>query len=97
MKKSVSEQIEEQALAVGNDKKLLKKRLLNTRSCLSRFYKPFFKEYTFEFENKRLVSSCGKYFLQWFLRNDPLSPPSYYNQQLSEGVVYLFENQEEKS
>ena len=82
---------EMEALKVCNNKILLKKRLMSARSVLVRELYGLFNKHTFDFEQKRLVSSCGKYALQWRLRDKPNEPESYENQQTSIGGVFFIE------
>lgn len=49
----------------------------------------FGKGASFDFDNKRIVSSDGKLALQWMLRDRPDQPESYRNQQTNQGVVRL--------
>lgn len=81
---------EELAIAVGNDRKELRKRLMEARSVLNGRYHKFFqhKHLRFDFEHKRLLGFDG-WFLQWQIRLDPKSPESYENQQTSIGAVTL--------
>ena len=84
------ESLEELAHRVGNDPKLLKKRLLESVAVLTSRYREFFKRGTlFDFENKRLYSSDHSLYLQWSIREYPDHPPSYNNQQTSGGCVQL--------
>ena len=78
---------EQKAMEVGNNKKLLKKRLLEAKSCLPDELIKYFKNAIFDFENKRLVGDA--YILQWQVRICPHEPESYTNQQTSIGVVIL--------
>lgn len=80
---------EERALQIGANRIRLKKRLLEARSVLANEFRQRFKKYTFDFENKRLVSSDNKLALQWQLRDRPNEPESYENQQTSVGSVLL--------
>jgi hypothetical protein len=82
-------QKEMQAIVVGGTRKLLKKRLQESIAVLKSEYRDFFKTFTFDFENKRFVSSCGTYHLQWKLRKRPDQPESHENQQTSRGIVQL--------
>lgn len=83
--------LEEQAIAVGNDRKALRARLNSTKSVLVTDLRKLFKESTFDFDNKRLVSGNGQIILQWKVRADPGSPISYHNQQTSQGTVEVLE------
>ena len=60
--------LEEQAIELSKCKTKLKKRLLEARSLLMASFRIPFKEYTYEFDKKRLVSSDGKYALCWQTR-----------------------------
>ena len=83
---------EEQARAIGESKTLLKKRLLEARSVLNTEGRKAFRKYTFDFDNKRLVSEDGKLVLQWRVRRHPSWPESYKNQQTNTGTVLLLED-----
>jgi hypothetical protein len=82
---------EELAQRIGNSKTLLRKRLAETRSCLDADIAKMFRPGVFDFERKRLVSNCGKYCLQWKVRQYPEKPTDYNNQQTSTGYVRLVE------
>lgn len=90
---SVLEQIENEAIALSNNRAKLLKRLLDARSVLRPWIAKYFKTYTFDFQNKRLISSSGKSCLQWQLRPDPNKTESYENQQTSRGCVILTNNE----
>lgn len=79
------------AVALSENKTQLKKRLNDAKSCLTSHYNKLMQGSTFDFINKRLVSKCGKYFLQWLVRFRPDKPESYENQQTRRGCVVLFE------
>lgn len=79
---------ENKALAVGNDKKALCKRLNDTKSVLADSFVPFFRSSKFDFKNKRLIGTNG-YYLQWKLRPMPDKPISYNNWQTTRGTVSL--------
>ncbi len=78
---------EEKAAMIGASRSLLRKRLREAISGLADWAWPAFKLPRFEFENKRLISSCGRYALQWKLRHRPDQPPSYHNLQTTCGIV----------
>lgn len=78
---------EQKALAIGNDKKLLLKRLNEAKACLNNEGKKLFQSCTYDFENKRLVGNGA--VLQWRVRRYPDQPESYENQQTSVGVVFI--------
>lgn len=79
---------EQKALAVGNDRKELRKRLNAAKACLKAVHKKYFKTVIFDFENKRLIGNG--HYLQWQLRNQPDLPESYDNQQTNCGTVCLY-------
>lgn len=92
----MSDTLERQARTVGGNRDLLHRHLDIAKTILlpneypSRYdFKEYFKPGRFEFDNKRLVSECGTYALQWSVREDPKSPISYENQQTSVGSVKL--------
>lgn len=57
-----------QAAKIGESKIKLKKRLLEAKAVLSNDFRPMFKQYTFDFDAKRLYSKDLTYFLEW--KND---------------------------
>lgn len=81
----------DKAVAVSNNKSQLKQRLARAKSCLNDYYSKLMQNSVFDFENKRLVSKCGKYMLQWLVRFKPDAPISYENQQTNVGCVILVE------
>ncbi len=81
--------LEQKARTVGGNSKLLAIRLKAARSCLTNECKAYFKSGRFDYANKRLVSECGQYDLQWSVRDYPKTPISYENQQTSIGSVIL--------
>lgn len=83
--------LERKAEAVGENPKSLLRRLNEARSCLASDWKDSFKNARFDKANKRLVSSCGCYALEWRLRTEPDEPVSYENQQTATGTVVLIE------
>lgn len=82
---------EEKAEAVGESKSLLLKQLNSAKNCLTKEYRDLMKGATLDFENKRLVSVCGFYALEWRLRDKPDEPISYENQQTNVGTVRFIE------
>jgi hypothetical protein len=76
----------DRAVIVGNDRVLLKARLLEARSCLV----PEFRKLSYRFDSggKRLIIG-DRYVLQWRIREYPESPESYRNQQTNIGVCLL--------
>ena len=85
----MSDETREKAEAIGNDKALLKKRLMEAKSVLTAEFRHVFGVTVFDFENKRLVSWDGKYALQWKVRDFPDKPESYNNQQTNTGNVWV--------
>ena len=81
--------LEIEAIALGDDPKRLLARLRSTRSCLWKVWRREFTPCKFDRVNKRLVSSSGKFALQWQVRERPDLPPSYNNQQTSQGFVHM--------
>ena len=79
---------EEAALAVGNDRKALRKRLQEAKSCLCREYLNGFGKGRFAFANRRLIGDNGL-VLEWRTRRFPDRPESYNNQQTSRGSVFI--------
>lgn len=79
--------LQQQAEFIGNSKKHLRRELTEARQCLSSQYRNLFKDFTFDFDNRRMVGNgvC----LQWRIRLNPDQPESYLNQQTSRGVVTL--------
>ena len=80
---------EQLAIELGNDRKRLRQRLNQAKARLSREYKQLFKIPLVDLDNRRLISSCGKYVLEWRLRQHPDKEISYDNQQSSIGEVHL--------
>ncbi len=78
------------ARRLGSDPRALLKRLEDAKQVLRKDLQQYFKEAEFDFEKKRLVSSKGKFFLQWSTRDNPHAPVSYENQQTSVGTVHLY-------
>ena len=60
------QELYDKAAIIGNDKKLLRKRLQEGKAVLASKCKSDFVDATFDFENKRLVGK--KYYLQWVNR-----------------------------
>lgn len=54
----------EKAKLIGNNQTLLLQRLLEARGCLLQVNKAYFKQYVFDFENKKLIGKNG-FVLQW--------------------------------
>ena len=81
--------IEQKAMAIGNNPKLLRQRLNNAKATLYKEFAAMFKGATFDFNNKQLISSCGRYALAWRLRRFPDKSIDYLNQQTSVGDVYV--------
>ena len=73
------QELYDKAAIIGNDKKLLRKRLQEGKAVLASKCKSDFVDATFDFENKRLVGK--KYYLQWVNRGTN-----------SVGQVFLGEN-----
>lgn len=82
-------ELEKQAIAIGNNKDKLKERFAQAKSVLDKTTATLFKDATYDFDNKRLVSKDGNYALQWKIRDNPEEPSSYTNQQTNAGVVSL--------
>lgn len=80
---------EELALDLSENRKRLKQRLLEARAVLSKNMAVYFKKYTYSFEDKCIISECGRFKLQWKLRERPHEPESYANQQTSRGTVMV--------
>lgn len=70
---------------IGNNKSLLLKRLKESLSVMNNNGKKLFKNYSFDFPNKRLISHCKHFSLQWQLRKYPNKPENPLNQQTSSG------------
>lgn len=86
---TASEELETKAMKIGDNPKALLKRLNQAKARLSREYKERFKIPIVDLDNRRLISSCGKYVLEWRLRQHPDKEISYDNQQSSIGEVHL--------
>lgn len=82
--KNESVSLEDEANKIGNDKKLLLKRLKDGLSVLKNEYKKEFKDYEYDFENKALHSKTSDLSLIW--KN---------NGRTSEGSVSLYKNKGE--
>lgn len=80
---------EQKAIALGNDPKRLRQRLNQAKAMLYRDVAALFKGAKFDFENKQLLSNCGRYALAWRLRRFPDRQEDYLNQQTSTGDVYI--------
>lgn len=81
--------LEQQALAIADDRVKLRARLNRTKSCLVSELRAKFMNSKFDFANKRLVGDG--FVLQWLLRKYPTQPTSYENQQTSVGHVAVLE------
>lgn len=82
---------EYKAKMLGRSSDALLRRLLEAKNDLANPYRKAFKRYTYVFANKCLISECGKYRLQWKLRNRPNKPEGPTNQQTATGIVLLEE------
>lgn len=82
---------EELALNLDNSRTALLKELRENLICMNKEGQKVFKGYTFDFENKRLVSPCKKYALQWMIRLEPNKPESPKNQQTTSGTIKVIE------
>lgn len=67
------------ALNAVSDFNSLKLRLKDAKMVLNNQYQKLFliQDKYMDFKNKRLISICGKYSLQWQLRLYPDLPESY--------------------
>ena len=74
---------EEQSIALSQDRKALRKRLNDARSCLRDDLRKKFPANgsKLDFERKRLISPDGKMALQWSVRKHPNHPVGYDGQQ----------------
>lgn len=88
---------ESKAIAVGNDKERLQRELRSAVHCLKNEFRGIFKGARFSFAQKRLISTCGKFVLQWLVRSNPQAPISYDNQQTNRGTVVCVELAAENS
>lgn len=81
----------ESAIALGNDKKLLYKRLRKAVYTVSDRYRKTFAVgcSTYDFANKRLIGSTGC-ILQWQPCRHPDQPESYENQYTTTGSISLY-------
>ena len=82
---------EEKAIALGNNRRKLRARLMSAKVVLDRGLALLFSDNTFDFENKRLVSDTGRFSLQWRIRLHPDQPEGYENQQTNCGTVVFVE------
>ena len=57
--------LQEQAAEIGNNKTKLHKRLKDAASMLVDEVRPLFSGQPVNLEEKRMYSSCGRYYLQW--------------------------------
>lgn len=80
---------EKSAIAIGNNKTKLLASFRDSYSSMNDG--SIFRNGTLDFENKRLVSSDGKYALQFQTRRYPDRKESYDNQQTSTGYVAVVE------
>lgn len=94
---------EQKAMIIAEDKRKLLARLKDELSSMKKEGQKVFKGYTFDFQNKRLLSPCKEYAIQWKLRNFPNEPENYEknvyiigkgfctidNQQCSEGICIV--------
>jgi len=87
---------EEEAIAVAKDKRALTKRLKGSVLSLKPEYRKLFKDATVDFQKKRLVSSDGRYVMQWLVRDMPGKPESPNNQQTNQGVVTFYDLEDKK-
>jgi hypothetical protein len=78
--------VEQAALAIGNNRQALRKRLQEARSCLTSEVSRLFGKGQFDFANRRLIGANGL-TLQWLVRRHPDQPTSYHNQQTNCGIV----------
>jgi hypothetical protein len=85
--------IEAQAIKFSEDPKNLRKRLLWTLEWLGIENR---KNWKTDAANKRLLSPCGCWAVQWKTRPNPNLPESYNNQQTSEGSGELIQISKEK-
>ena len=60
------QELYDKAAIIGNNKKLLRKRLQEGKAVLTSEFKKDFVDTTFDFENKRLIGK--EYYLQWINR-----------------------------
>ena len=87
--------LENQAKALAYDRMGLFKRLKLSASCLKEEYKQHFNGdlyLVFNFEERRLYSTDGKYFLQYQIRRHPDAPVSVGNPQTLIGLCTLCVN-----
>lgn len=80
---------EHEAKALGDDPKVLKKRILEAKADLKQVFRDEFKQSKWDIPHKRLWSEDGNYCLQWQARDRPDEPESYENQQSAAGTVVL--------
>jgi len=80
---------EHNAIQLSKDKKRLLQRLNSARAVLIQSLATEFKKWSFDFENKRLISASGVYAIQWKLRDFPDSPVCYENQQTDSGICIV--------
>lgn len=75
------------ALCSVNTAAKLRARLVEARNMLRKDLKKLFSVINFEPEKMRLVSGCGRYVLEWKIRERPDEPVGPRNQQTSMGCV----------
>jgi len=79
---------EQEAIALGNNRTLLLKRLKEAKAVLVGPANRLFGRARFDFAGKRLLGANGLY-LQWQVRPKPDEPEGYRNQQTNRGTVTL--------
>lgn len=82
---------EDKALALASDRRALRKRLNDARSCLTDHFRKPFGRGRLDFNRKRLIGDNGL-ALQWNTRPLPEMVETYHNQQTSRGTVTLVRN-----
>jgi len=83
---NITQEKEEKANKVVSTKVGCLKRLKDALSSMNNGGQAIFKGYTFDYDNKRLISPCKRYTLQWKLRHNPDQEESYENQQCTVGI-----------
>lgn len=83
---------EETAIALGNNRTALHKEMLSYLGLLTKEIQKKFprKRLVWDFDAKRLWGTEG-YYLQWSIRENPLEPQSYDNQQTSRGATFCMQ------
>jgi len=84
MENNLKSEAEKQAIALGNDKKALRKRL-NEGARILTGKSP--SKWVMDFDKKTL--SGDGYTVQWVVRQDIGKPISYHNQQTTVGNCFL--------